>query len=190
MTTGAAGLHVRDPGGAGAAAGAAEPGVEAYPPGVREDMRAEELESTRAELRWARREAAGLRDELRSREAGAALRLERVAGVLSRLAAEIPVPPQAAGGPGWSVPGGGAGAVAQQGLTAGPLTPSSPRPGVQAGQGPEWSAGAGLWGGPDAGEVQAGSGAEEVWAEPGERGAQSVATWGVDPGGAPSCGWP
>ena len=61
---------------------------------------------------------------------------------------------------------------------------------MQAGQGPEWSAGAGLWGGLDAGEIQAGSGAEEVWAEPGERGVQSVATWGVDPGGAPSCGWP
>ena len=34
MITGAAGLHARDPGGAGAAAGAAEPGLEAYPPGV------------------------------------------------------------------------------------------------------------------------------------------------------------
>ena len=44
-------------------------------------MREEELESTRAELQRARKEAAGLRDELRSQEAGAALRLEKVAGV-------------------------------------------------------------------------------------------------------------
>ena len=61
--------------------------------GEREGMREEELESTRAELQRARKEAAGLRDELRSQEAGAALRLGKVAGVLSRLAAEIPMPP-------------------------------------------------------------------------------------------------
>ena len=83
--------------------------------------------------------------------------------------------PQAEGGPDWPVPGGGAGRVARQGLTAGPLTPCSPGARVQAVQGPGWSAGAGLWGGPDAGEVQAGSGAEEVWAEPGEGGARDVA---------------
>ena len=45
-------------------------------------------------------------------------------------------------------------------------------------------------GGLDAGGVQAGSGAEEVWAEPGEGGARDVAAWGVDPGGALSRGWP
>ena len=158
--------------------------------GEREGMREEELESTRAELQRARREATGLRDELRGQEAGAALRLEKVAGVLSRLAAEIPMHPQVEGGPDWPVPGGGAGRVARQGPTAGPLTPCSPGARVQAVQGPEWSAGAGLWGGLDAGGVQAGSGAEEVWAEPGEGGARDVAAWGADPGGAPSRGWP
>ena len=153
-------------------------------------MREEELESTRAELQRARKEAAGLRDELRSQEAGAALRLGKVAGVLSRLAAEIPMPPQTEGGPDWPVPGGGVGKVARQGPTAGPLTPCSPETGVQAVQGPEWSAGAGLWGGPDAGEVRTGSGAEEVWAEPGEGSARDVAAWGADPGGAPGRDWP
>ena len=98
--------------------------------GEREGMRAEELESTRAELRLARREAAGLRGELRSREAGAALRLERVAGVLSRLAAEVPMPPRAEGGPDWPVPGGGVGRVARLSPTAALLTPCSPGTGV------------------------------------------------------------
>ena len=50
-------------------------------------------------------------------------------------------------------------------------------------QGPGWVAGAGLWGGLDAGGVQAGSGAEEVWAEPGEGGARDVATWGAGAAG-------
>ena len=53
-----------------------------------------------------------------------------------------------------------------------------------------WSAGAGLWGGLDAGGVQAGSGAEEVWAEPGEGGVRDVAARGMDPGGALGRDWP
>ena len=100
------------------------------------------------------------------------------------------MPPQVEGGPDWPVPGGGAGRVARQDPTAGPLTPCSPGARVQAVQGPEWSAGAGLWGGPDAGEVRTGSGAEEVWAEPGEGSARDVAAWGADPGGAPGRDWP
>ena len=74
--------------------------------------------------------------------------------------------------------------------TAAPLTPCSPGTGVQAVQGPGWSAGAGLWGGLGAGGVQAGSGAEEVWAEPGEGGVRDVAARGVDPGGALGRDWP
>ena len=52
----------------------------------REDMCAEELGSTRAELRRAHWMATSLRGELRNLEAAAALRYEKIAGALARLA--------------------------------------------------------------------------------------------------------
>ena len=61
---------------------------------------------------------------------------------------------------------------------------------VCGGQGPGWDAGAGLWGGLGPGGMQAGSGGEEVWAEPGAGGVRDAAAPGAGPGGAPDRAWP
>ena len=102
----------------------------------RASMCVEDLGSARVELRLAHRVAMSLRVELRALEAATALRYEKIAGVVSRLAAEVPVSPRAGGGPG--------------GPAAAPLTPCSPGE-MQAGSG-----GAGMRAEPGAGGVRDG----------------------------------
>ena len=102
----------------------------------RTSMCAEDLGSTRVELRLAHRVAMSLRAELRAIEAATELRYEKIADVVSRLAAEVPVSPRAGGGPG--------------GPAAAPLTPCSPGE-MQAGSG-----GAGMRAEPGAGGVRDG----------------------------------
>ena len=99
----------------------------------RASMCAEDLGSTRVELRLAHRVAMSLRAELRAIEAATELRYEKIADVVSRLAAEVPVSPRAGGGP-----------------AAAPLTPCSPGE-MQAGSG-----GAGMRAEPGAGGVRDG----------------------------------
>ena len=100
----------------------------------RASMCVEDLGSARVELWLAHRVAMSLRVELRALEAATELRYEKIADVVSRLAAEVPMSPRAGGGP-----------------AAAPLTPCSPGE-MQAGSGgvgvrAEPGAG-GVWDGP------------------------------------------
>ena len=72
---------------------------------------------------------------------------------------------------------------------AAPLTPRSPEAGMPTAQGPDWDAGAGLWGGLSAGGMQARSGDVEAWAEPGAGGVRDDTTRGADPGDALGRDW-
>ena len=66
---------------------------------------------------------------------------------------------------------------------------ASGQAGTPMAQGPEWDAGAGLWGGLSAGGMQAGSGDEGVWAEPGAGGVRDAAAQGAGRDGAPGRAW-
>ena len=119
--------------------------------------------------------AMSLRGELRTLGAATALRYEKIAGAISRLAAEVPVSPRAGGGPG--------------GPAAAPLTPCSPEAETPVAQGPGWDAGAGLWGGPSAGGMQARSGDVGMRAEPGAGGVRDAAVQRAGRGGVPDRNW-
>ena len=97
----------------------------------------------------------------------------KIAGAVSRLAAEVPVSPWAGGGP-----------------AGPPLTPCSPGAGMPMAQDPGWDARAGLWGGPNAGRMQEGPGDVGMRAGPGEGGARDAAVPGAGRGGVPGRTWP